>query len=48
MHPSAIVWLCVPLFYQRDVEHRVCQEQTAGPEFFESLVQVVTAMEFGS
>ena len=33
MHPSAIVWLCVPLFYRRDIKHRVCQGGPADRNF---------------
>lgn len=48
MHPSAIVWLCVPLFYRRDVKHRVCQGLVSQLEILWAVVQVVEAMEFGT
>ena len=36
-----IAWPCVPLFYRRDVKHRVCQGRAARQEIFESMVQVI-------
>jgi hypothetical protein len=42
-----IVWLCVPLFYRRDVKHRACQGPSASLKYFGCWCKWLRRQSFG-